>query len=334
MSAHMDRVNPSTVLSVKHRLGVHDAVSYNAERDHAQDDQEAYESCRSFVQVISAASKISRIQVHARIALIGPPVNPTPSDDDQQDQDPVALWVPSSHPAPGVSESSPLGKLKVNHKRVQYQAKRRARQVTLQNRAVPPLRPRVVDQIAEEFSQLEVSSNGGIDSMNEIRNRVTAERRVVGAMVGRAAINHPCSFAAVDEELWGQEASVSTRRTVLSNYIEYCQDQEMRLRGILMENSAGQSGREEESIEWHRRRLISPIFHLLVGEDGNEAYQRRLRKLCQRADRHPAHSMAIAAMAEVPAGTLDKPIQNHTPWTDIPTYDFVKRSGAMQRTIY
>ena len=65
MSIQMDRVNPRTILSVKHRLGVQDAETYNAEWDHAQDDQEAYESCRSFVLAISTASKVSRIQVRA-----------------------------------------------------------------------------------------------------------------------------------------------------------------------------------------------------------------------------------------------------------------------------
>ena len=243
----------------------------------------------------------------------------------------------SSPPADVTPLSEKVGK--VNHKRVQYQVKRRARQVTLQNRSVPPLRPLVVDQIAQEFSQLEVSSNGGIDSMDEIRNRVTSESAVVGAMVGRAAINHPCSFAAIDEQLWGQDVSFRTRRSVLSNYIEYCQQQERRLQEVLVVKNAGGLQRgttreEEESLKWHRRRLVSPIFHLFVGEDGNEPYQRRLRKLVERADRHSAHSMAAAAMAEVPTEVLDKPLHDHTPWKKIPAYDFVKRSGAMQRTIY
>jgi tRNA-dihydrouridine synthase len=345
MSNQMDRVNPRTILSVKHRLGVQDAATYNAEWDHAQDDQEAYQSCRSFVHAISMASKVSRIQVHARIALLGLTTADTsgPVGDEPLDQDPTGtLWVSSSpsDTSPIVHEPFSEQKGKVNHKRVQYQAKRRARQVTLQNRSVPPLRPLVVDQIAHEFCQLEVSSNGGIDCIDEIQNRVmTSKSAVIGAMVGRAAINHPCSFGAVDEQVWGQEASFRTRRTVLSSYIEYCQHQEMRLQEVLVVQGAGLStgnvaGRDEDSIGWHRRRLVSPVFHLFVGEDGNEAYQRRLRKLVERADRHSAHSMVAAAMAEIPTEVLDKPLHDHTPWKKIPAYDFVKRSGAMQRTIY
>jgi tRNA-dihydrouridine synthase A len=325
MSESMDRVNSSTILSVKHRLGVVDAKSYDAALDHAQDDQQAHRSCYDFVQRISYGSKLSRIQVHTRIALLG--TDALPGTDGEEKK----LWVPSSE-----SLSSTTNQ-KINHQRVQYQAKRRARQVTLQNRSVPPLRSGVAEQIARDFPKLQVSSNGGIDCIEEVKNRMVGTQ--MGAMVGRAAINHPCSFAGVDTVVWNHEAAsnLRTRRKVLLNYIDYCKEEEVRLEHIIGDVQRGQEikrRKETESIAWHRRRLVAPIFHVLMGEEGNEAYQRRLRKLVARADRHSASSMLLAAMAEVPSHSLDKPLHEHTSWDQITKYDFTKRAGAMQRTIH
>jgi tRNA-dihydrouridine synthase A len=328
MSESMDQVNSSTILSVKHRLGVADAKSYDAALDHAQDDEAAHKTCYDFVQRISYGSKLSRIQVHTRIALLG--FDALSGTDREEKQ----LWVPSSDLS---SSTTDRPSVKINHQRVQYQAKRLSRQVTLQNRSVPPLRPGVAKQIAKDFPNLQVSSNGGIDCIEEVKNRIAGTQ--MGAMVGRAAINHPCSFAAVDTVVWKQDASSNpmTRRKVLLNYIDYCQEEESRLKHFLgdMQRGLKRKGKKEfESITWHRRRLVAPIFHLLMGEEGNESYQRRLRKLVDRADRHSTPSMVLAAMAEVPSHSLDKPLVEHTPWDQITKYDFTKRSGAMQRNIY
>lgn len=344
MSHQMEQIDSSTILSVKHRLGVKDAQTYDANSDHAKDDQEAYDTCSSFVRSITAASKVSRIQVHARIALLGLGGPSIKNDEKEIVTVPSSnLWTPtdnSSSRAEGNGSGVQTKETsKVNHQRIQYQAKRQARQVTLQNRSVPPLRPGVVEQIAQDFPNLHVTSNGGIDTMEEIRRRGILDHRspVAGAMVGRAAINHPCAFAAVDRNLYGHELLFTTRRQVLSSYIGYCEHQDRVLHDVLgmqVNDVRGQWRREEDSIAWHRRRLVAPAFHLFMGEDGNQAFQRRLRKLVGRADRHPAHSMLMAAMAEISSDSLDKPLEDHVPWNSIPKYDFIKRSGAMQRTIH
>ncbi len=333
MSESMDTVDPSTILSVKHRLGVKDAAEYDAELDHAQGDEEAYQTCHEFVRSISGTSKLSRIQVHARVALLG--FNVANNDEAHE-----PLWAPSSNPTSSSSSSSTTSELrsiKVNHQRAQYHAKRRAREVTLQNRSVPPLRPGVVDQIALDFPSLQVSSNGGIDNLDEIQRRIH-NNSVAGGMVGRAAINHPCSFAAADTILWKETpgGNLMTRRQVLLRYIEYCQEQESRLEYVLGDSVQGTTKwrKEVDSMAWHRRRLVAPVFHLFMGEEGNQGYQRRLRKLVGRGDRHSTPSMLLAAMTEVPSFTLDKPIHEHMCWDEIPKYDYIKRAGAMQRTIH
>jgi tRNA-dihydrouridine synthase len=340
MSHAMDEMNPNAELSVKHRLGVAMADSYDAAWDRAHDDEQAYQSCRDFCRIVGVAGKVSKVHVHARLAILGLAAAATTAAATDNTKESSVLWAPDAHGQQQEDEeqSSENKSKKVNHKRVQYAAKRQARQATIQNRNVPPLRPQVVGQIADDFPHLQVISNGGISSISQIQKRISGTN-IVGAMVGRAAINHPCSFAGVDSILWNKDdddhstkkKKKNTRQQALEKYIEYCEVQEERITMMLRGMPSASS-----RAEWmnHRKKLIAAPFHLFMGEDGNSAYQRRLRKLLSRAERHPAPSMLKAAMSEVPTLTLNKPVDDHVPWEQIETYEFTKRSGAMQRTIY
>jgi len=302
MSLHMDRINPDAVLSVKHRLGVIDTNTepYNPLQDRKQDDSQAYQTAGSFVgKIISANSKLSKIQVHARIALLG---------DNWGNNKSKELWVP------GVKS---ITSEKVNHSRLQYKARQRARQTTLQNRSVPPLRPNVVQRLADEFP-LDVVTNGGIKSMEALQKR--SEGNVVGAMIGRAAINHPCAFSQVDRILWNATTPTHTRRQLMEHYIDYCQEEE-----------ACYPYTDEKSLKQFRKTLVGVPFHLFVGTVDNDHFQRRLRKLVARADRYTAKGMLLAALAET--STANHPLDSCR--CEIPIDPKgTKRSGVMQKVIF
>lgn len=328
----------NSLLSVKHRLGVANADTYNANWDHSQDDQAAYESCQQFCKLITMAGKVSKIQIHARLALLGLGTTTSASSSDSNnnsDKTTTALWTPAIK-SNQMGSTAAAAATKVDHKRAQYFAKRQARQATIDNRSVPPLRPKVVDRIAEEYSHLEIISNGGVQSMTHIQDRL-ANNQVTGVMVGRSAINHPCSFAQVDSLLsWNsensQEASATakkkpSRQHVLQTYIEYCEKQEAQMMAAFPDMN-------NIDLQDFRKKLVAVPFHLFMGEDGNNIYQRRLRKLNSRGHRHSAASMLVAAMREVPTDTLEKSVEDYVPWDAIETFDFTKRSGAMQRIIY
>jgi tRNA-dihydrouridine synthase len=80
-------------------------------------------------------------------------------------------------------------------------AKQAARAATLANRHAPPLRLSVVRELALAFPQMEVLANGGVQSLDGVREQMSAG--CAGAMVGRAVINHPCAFARADA-LWAE----------------------------------------------------------------------------------------------------------------------------------
>ena len=331
--------NGNTVaLSLKHRLGVAFANEYDAAWDHQQNDEAAYKSCHEFLKVIASSNTmVSKVQVHARLALLG--IGDTNND----------IYTTNGGMDRDEEVEEEVPKTKVNHKRAQYFAKREARQATIKNRSVPPLRPKVVEQIAQEFGdRWEVLSNGGIKSMSDISDRLQRKevgngdeaskmenlwqgQVVTGAMVGRAAINHPCSFATVDSVLWGiksdENRPTKTRQQVLETYMEYCEAQEALIQATFPSTSPG-------GWQFIRKQLVAVPFHLFMGEEGNNAYQRRLRKLSGRGQRYSANGMLDAAAREVPDKSLTKRVEEHTPWTNIEQFEFTKRSGSMQRTIY
>jgi len=299
--------------------------------------------------------------VHARLALLGLDNRNTHAMEDatggdQQDQqgyeDPTSLWIPAKESA--ASKTT----IKIDHRRAQYRAKQKARQATIENRSIPPLHPRVVTEIARDFSlfadasygypAIQVVTNGGIQSLEDVRERIRSDEtsHVHGAMVGRAAINHPCAFGNVDVDLYGDSSSrPRTRRGVLDQYIRYCDWQEEEYQQRIGSTQAESCPNKKiAGLCALRQKLVAPAFHLMVGEEGNAAYQRLLKKLVSRAQRHPSGQMLMAAMAHLPSHTLDKCCDTHKPW-HVVTQEFqdthgksagvgTKRAGAMQRIIY
>lgn len=318
MSHSVDAVSSRVAISVKHRLGVRSMATYNAQEDYQQGDEEAFANCHKFCRIVSLGGNVSKFHVHARLGLLEDSATP--------DSESSTLWVPSDDDSEANQPQETIPE-KINHKRVQYAAKRRARQVTIDNRNVPPLRPNVVNLLAAELPHLEFVTNGGIQSVEQIQEGVQFQEGgcPIGTMVGRGVINHPCSFASVDSAIWGNVSQPKTREQVLKAYIEYCEKEEERFQMI---------GGAPGGLESARRKLTGVPFHLFVGEDGSDAYQRRLRKLASRAQRHSAHSMLTAALAEVPESSRTKLVTDFTPHDSLEKYEFVKRSGPLQRSVY
>jgi len=323
------------ILSVKHRLGVHDAKHYNGQADRERDDQEAFLQCRDFVRAITLGGDVPKIQLHNRLGLLGDfedsRENIMSAISDNQKS--TSLWVPGAELNANLAFESSK---KVDHKRVQYRAKQRARKATIRNRSIPPLRPNVANLIALEFPHLEVITNGGIQSLEDVHHRVPRGSSVIGAMVGRAAINHPCAFGKADE-LWNMDSVIPkpTREAVLLDFINYCQREEDAFAA-----SALHRDREPESVLGSlmslRRRLVAVPFQLFAGEVGNKEYQRRIRKLVARADRHKSSAILKAALSVIPTESIFKPVNQHaTEVQEIKIFEAsYQRSGPLQRTIF
>mmetsp|Transcript_28009 Transcript_28009/g.31454 ORF Transcript_28009/g.31454 Transcript_28009/m.31454 type:complete len:114 (-) Transcript_28009:132-473(-) len=106
------------------------------------------------------------------------------------------------------------------------------------------------------------------------------------------------------------------------------------------------SSRQIESL---RRRLIAVPYHLFVGEQGNDEYQRCISRLRNKLKANTksntssssssmkSSSILLGAMSFVPQETLHKRITDYVKWEEIPKYDHLgglKRGSALQRVIY
>jgi len=87
-----------------------------------------------------------------------------------------------------------------------------------ENRTVPPLRHDDVYRLKADFPTLRIEINGGITTLLQ----ATAHLQYVdGAMLGRAAYDHPYLFAEVDALCFGDTVSPRTRRQVLEVMLSY-----------------------------------------------------------------------------------------------------------------
>lgn len=335
-----------TALTVKHRLGVADAATFDAAADRAAGDGPAFESASKFINAI-AATGVSRLQVHARLALLGEFGNNAAAGLDKAPQ----LWVP------GAEDNS--AQEKVDHSREQHKAKLRARKATIANRNVPPLRHSVVRAIAAAYPELQATAkpshtaythlpplavdhrhlvpssfascqivaNGELNSLAAVRDERVLHG-VHGGMVGRSVINHPCAFAAADS-LWGETIRHPlTRGEVLECYATYCDSVEE-------EAAAAPSLLTPPSAKL-QSELVAPVFNLFAGVPGSERYQRRLRAIYKRAKGWRfASSLLRVAAAELPAEALDMVVTDAVPVSELVTYERATRvAGPLQRHIH
>jgi tRNA-dihydrouridine synthase A len=87
-----------------------------------------------------------------------------------------------------------------------------------ENRTVPPLRYDDVYRLKADFPTLRIEINGGITTLLQ----ATAHLQYVdGAMLGRAAYDHPYLFAEADALCFGDTAPPHTRRQVLEVMLSY-----------------------------------------------------------------------------------------------------------------
>ena len=87
-----------------------------------------------------------------------------------------------------------------------------------ENRTVPPLRYGDVYRLRADFPMLCVEMNGGITTLLQATAHL---RHVDGAMLGRAAYDHPYLFAEADALCFGSTVWPRTRRQVLEVMLSY-----------------------------------------------------------------------------------------------------------------
>jgi len=91
-----------------------------------------------------------------------------------------------------------------------------------ENRTVPPLNYDWVYQIKQDFPELTIGINGGINCLEDALNHL---ERVDSAMLGRVIYHQPYLLCDVDAKIYKQSTTRMSREQVLLDFIEYMKNQ-------------------------------------------------------------------------------------------------------------
>ena len=128
-----------------------------------------------------------------------------------------------------------------------------------ENRNVPPLDYELVYQLKQDFPELDIVINGGIDTLAQCQQHL---QHVDGVMMGREVYSNPYVLSQVDQLFYGQEETPPTRDDVMNDYITYIEsqlEQGCRL-NQLSKHAVGLYHGEPRSRLW--RRHISENAHI------------------------------------------------------------------------
>ena len=90
-----------------------------------------------------------------------------------------------------------------------------------QNLNIPPLKYEMVYNLKKDFKDLEIIINGGITSVDQIKNHLT---KVDGVMIGRSIYHSPYMLAKIEKELFNNE-NVLSREEIIEQLVPYVKDE-------------------------------------------------------------------------------------------------------------
>lgn len=87
-----------------------------------------------------------------------------------------------------------------------------------ENREIPPLRYDVVYALKKTFPSLEITVNGGVQSLDQAHDHLL---HVDGVMMGRTAYKDPYILADVDRRFFEEDRAPRTRREIVEAFVPY-----------------------------------------------------------------------------------------------------------------
>ena len=86
-----------------------------------------------------------------------------------------------------------------------------------QNLNIPPLKYEMVYKLKEDFKDLEIIINGGVSSINQVKNHLN---KVDGVMVGRSVYHSPYMLADIEKEIFNNY-NVLSRQEIVKELVPY-----------------------------------------------------------------------------------------------------------------
>lgn len=142
-----------------------------------------------------------------------------------------------------------------------------------QNREVPPLNYERVYQLKEAFTNLHISINGGVTTLEQAKGHL---QFVDGVMIGREAYANPALLLDVDEMLFEQPHQSHTREQIVHAMVPY------------IKQHIEQGGRF-----WH---VVRHMLGLFQGQPGGKLWRRYLSQNAPK--RHSDYSLILEALEQ------------------------------------
>ena len=90
-----------------------------------------------------------------------------------------------------------------------------------ENRNIPPLKYDWVYNLAKDYPGVKFSLNGGLQSIEQMKEVMSEDKKLEGCMIGRLAYNDPWIMGKIDKEIYGQVGLDLSKREVILKYAEY-----------------------------------------------------------------------------------------------------------------
>ncbi len=90
-----------------------------------------------------------------------------------------------------------------------------------QNLNIPPLKYEMVYKLKEDFKDLEIIINGGITSIDQVKNHLN---KVDGVMIGRSIYHSPYILSDIEKEIF-QNNNILTREEIIKELIPYVKNE-------------------------------------------------------------------------------------------------------------
>ena len=144
-----------------------------------------------------------------------------------------------------------------------------------ENREIPELDYPRVHQLKQDFPQLNISINGGIKTLDDVRYQL---QLVDGVMVGREAYTNPYLLSQVDHFIYGEQQSVLSQHELVRAMLPYIEQQ-----------------MQQGARFWHIARHMLGLFQ---GLSGARLWRRHLSENGHQAGAGP--EVLVQALAAVP----------------------------------
>jgi len=168
-----------------------------------------------------------------------------------------------------------------------------------ENRDIPPLKYDWVYQLKQDFPDLEILINGGLNQLDQMRQQLD---HVDGVMVGREAYHNPYIMAEVDNAFYGGELAIPSRHEIIEDFMPYIEEQLSKdiylshitrhILGIFHGQPGARQFRRYISENAHKRGAGIEVLRMALSKVPSEAENKanRLAALARRAAFEQEHA--------------------------------------------